>query len=495
VEPGDHVGSYTLIARLGRGASAEVWRARHRALGSHHAVKILSVDSPGMAARMVREGRVQARLRHPNIVPVTDLVQAPDQVALVMELIEGGTLRRRLEQGGPMPPERARAVLRALLDALDLAHRAGVLHRDLKLDNVLMDGEIPRIADFGLARVESGERGMTRAGQPMGTPGYMPPEQWADPSDLDARADLFALGVVAFELLTCASPYDGEDPTAILSATIAGRRRDLRALAPGVDEAMAAAIERALAPRREDRFPDCRAMAEALGIPLGPPAALPPLAGEALESLEAPAPTAGTLLAMPEDDPPAPRTLAPDLSIDAGPGVLDGGAAGRVAPADHAPGPPAPARRGQALAVAVLAVAALGVWALASGSGEPGEAEPPPARSAAPDDADRGDEAPPAADGDRAERPPPPCVGGEDELLGYWFAGRRFSAQVGEVITVSVDSDVREDHPSAENGYNQDLPIVCRLPAGQEVRLRDAPIQERWRRVWLPLYGGDLLGG
>jgi len=480
----DTIGQYALVESLGRGATAEVWRARHVVLGSHHAVKVLAASTPEMAARLLREGRVQASLRHPNIVPVTDLVQDDGRIALVMELVRGGSLMDRLQLRRRLTAVEVMALLEALLDGLNHAHRAGVLHRDLKLANVLLDGDTPRIADFGLARLSSSAAGpgMTRSGQTMGTPGYMPPEQWADAASIDARADIFALGVIAYELLTGSSPFTGATPTDILNATVAGRRRDVRGLCPDCPEPLIAAIDGALMPDRERRLAGCREMAAALGFVL-PERSLPELPEEdELTPLPAPPPARENLLYT--------ETLvAPDLSIDEGPGVLgltaSDAEAAAVAP-DATPGVStlrgSQRTRWVAVAGGVLAGLALATWWLS-----------PPEVDEATDEATAETiEVPEDGSAEAGAADAPSCEGGEDELLGYWFPGRRFRGQVGDQITVSVLTHVREDFPRPGNSWEADAPIRCALRPGQQVELREAPKASKNRRVWVPLYGGDL---
>ena len=267
-QPGERIGQYELLESIGAGGSASVWRARHTLLGSEHAVKLLQAPSAEVASRLLREGRVQARLRHPNIVPVTDLVQSEERVALVMEYIAGGTLLERLQRHGAMAPEEALRVFAGMLAGLKVAHQAGVLHRDLKPANVLMDDGRPRIADFGLARVTEAtlDPKLTREGFAMGTPGYMAPEQWADPTHIDERADLFAMGVMLYELLTCRSPFTGQSAAEVLQNTVVGRYEDLRTLNPSLDLKLVQAVDACLRPHREERVASATALEQLHGV-------------------------------------------------------------------------------------------------------------------------------------------------------------------------------------------------------------------------------------
>ena len=277
-QPGERIGQYELLESIGAGGSASVWRARHTLLGSEHAVKLLQAPSAEVASRLLREGRVQARLRHPNIVPVTDLVQSEERVALVMEYIAGGTLLERLQRHGAMAPEEALRVFAGMLAGLKVAHQAGVLHRDLKPANVLMDDGRPRIADFGLARVTEAtlDPKLTREGFAMGTPGYMAPEQWADPTHIDERADFFAMGVMLYELLTCRSPFTGQSAAEVLQNTVVGRYEDLRTLNPSLDLKLVQAVDACLRPHREERVASAAALEQLLGLVESGPSVTPP---------------------------------------------------------------------------------------------------------------------------------------------------------------------------------------------------------------------------
>ena len=231
---GQRLGNYLIEDRLGQGGVATVWRARHRYLGTVHALKVLSRPSPKALTRLLREGRVQAQLQHPAVVPVTDIIVDEERVALAMPLITGGTLDEWMRRNGPLAPDRALALFRPILEAVVHAHAAGVLHRDIKPQNVLMEGEQPRVADFGIARLcdDDEDPVITRVGAPMGTLGFCSPEQWANASQVDPRADVFSLGALLFYLLSGRAPFDEDSPTSTLRNTLTGRHPDLRRLVP-----------------------------------------------------------------------------------------------------------------------------------------------------------------------------------------------------------------------------------------------------------------------
>ena len=248
---GDQFGNYVVVEVLGTGAAATVWRVRHALLQSNHALKVLSVENAALRGRLVQEGRIQAELVHPNIVRVTDVVDLGGPVGLVMDFVEGVSLRELLETEGKMAPSEALEIFRQILSAMAAAHAAGILHRDLKPDNILLSQEhgnvVVRITDFGIAKVLSGvlRAGDTRDGTMMGSPGYMAPEQIEDASSASPKSDLFAAGSILYEMLVGAPPFDG---TAIerIDKTRSGSFVPLRKAAPAVSAHIADAIDACL---------------------------------------------------------------------------------------------------------------------------------------------------------------------------------------------------------------------------------------------------------
>ncbi len=211
---------YALIRELGRGGMGVVYLARQAGLNRLVCVKVLlSGPWAGEAevSRFVREAEAAASLRHPNIVSIHELGQADGRHFFAMEYVEGQTLAE-LVRDGPLPAERAARYVRDIAEAVDHAHRQGVLHRDLKPSNVLIDADDrPRITDFGLARRIGAAPGgsLTTTGAIVGTPAYMPPEQAAPasaPGAIGPRSDVYALGAVLYELITGRPPFRGETP-------------------------------------------------------------------------------------------------------------------------------------------------------------------------------------------------------------------------------------------------------------------------------------------
>lgn len=210
-----------MIDELGRGGMGVVYRVEQVDLQRLCALKVLYKDDAGL---MLREGRVQARLAHPNVVRVLNVVDVYGSTGLVLEYVEGASLSRRL-LFGPLELEEVDRLARGLLDGIAAAHQLGVLHRDLKPENILLSstdqGAIPKVADFGLARLHDGDR-RTAVGAIKGTLGYMAPEQMRDTSSVGAAADVWALGVVLYEMLYGRRPFVGRSVEALLAETANG---------------------------------------------------------------------------------------------------------------------------------------------------------------------------------------------------------------------------------------------------------------------------------
>ncbi|MDF1503880.1 serine/threonine-protein kinase, partial [Roseisolibacter sp. H3M3-2] len=215
---------YELLGELGRGGSAVVYRARDRRLGREVALKVVRVP-PAVAgaegdeavARLAREARTIARLEHPHIVRVNAVRELRDGLALEMPCIAGRTLKQVIADEGPLPPTRAAEILADVAQALAFAHAHGVVHRDVKPENVFIENATGRalLADFGVARTHEIDSRLTQTGVTLGTPAYMSPEQ-IDGGEVDGRSDLYSLGLVGWETLTGRRPWEGEGLFAVL---------------------------------------------------------------------------------------------------------------------------------------------------------------------------------------------------------------------------------------------------------------------------------------
>ncbi len=273
LKPGEIIDDrYIVEARLGQGGLAEVFRVRHRELNSVHALKLLVWRRKSLIDRILLEGRIQAQIRHPNVVAVTDVVRHDGRCGLLMEYIDGLTLEHYLRQRGALPIDDALSLIAPVIAAITAAHDAGVLHRDLKPANVLLarmsGGLFPKVADFGIAKVvvEDMARNATAIGSLMGSPGYLAPEQVLDSGAVDQRADIYALGVMLYEVLAGVRAFPEVIDAASAREAIDITPPDLAGLRPDCPEALCAAITRAMARDRDARFSDCRSLARALFV-------------------------------------------------------------------------------------------------------------------------------------------------------------------------------------------------------------------------------------
>ncbi len=271
-------GHYSLESELGRGAMGLVFRAREVRLDRPVAIKLLRPDvaSRGdMGERFLREARTAAQLYHPNIVPIYHADEIDGLSFFVMACVEGETLARRVERRGPMAPDEAARLLRAIAWALAYAHARGVVHRDIKPENILIDRDSrrPLVADFGIAQV-SRISGGTMAGEVVGTPEFMSPEQCAG-DDVDGRSDIYSLGIIGYYVLTGAVPFSGGDVRSILTRHIATVPRAIRDVRPDLPPHLADTITRCLAKDREDRFATAEALSQALEESMDAPRRVP----------------------------------------------------------------------------------------------------------------------------------------------------------------------------------------------------------------------------
>lgn len=255
--PGTVIDRYTVEGFLGEGGMAVVYRVRHNELKTVHALKLLSMTSPSIKQRLLREGRVQAQLRHPNIVTVTDIVESEGAYGLVMDLVRGPTLHQLLAYNR-LTIGQADVIAHGLLSGMRAAHDAGLIHRDLKPANVLIDtngGHFqPKIADFGLAKIATGGIRSTRSGVALGTPSYMAPEQVRSAKDVDHRADIFALGAILYEVYCGVQAFAGQDVLDIFKRVTAGDYPPAAEVAPDLPGRVIRALEGSMQVQPEDRF-------------------------------------------------------------------------------------------------------------------------------------------------------------------------------------------------------------------------------------------------
>lgn len=260
---------YTVVQVLGQGGMAVVYEVMNHQLGTPCALKVLTLTARSIRQRLQREGQVQARLQHPNIVSVFDVIDVDGCPGLLMELVRGPPLDVLLAEQR-LTFEQCDALARGIFAGMEAAHEAGLIHRDLKPANILCsiaNGQlIPKIADFGLAKIVGDESGAaapsaTKSGTTMGTPSYMAPEQIRAANKVDRRADLFSLGAILYEMVCGRKAFENDDLLDLFTAVAAGRYTPPRALRPDLPERMERAIVAALAPNREERVRDVEALA------------------------------------------------------------------------------------------------------------------------------------------------------------------------------------------------------------------------------------------
>src|SRR5215204_2061722 len=252
--------SYRLERELGGGGMSRVFVAQDTRLGREVVVKVLSPDlAAGVNSdRFHREILVAAQLQHPHIVPVLAAGETDGLPYFTMPYVAGESLRRRLDGGKPIPVVNAVAVLRDVARALAYAHEHGVVHRDIKPDNVLIAGGAAAVTDFGIAKALSSSRtfggeSLTRVGNSLGTPAYMAPEQVAAAPNADHRVDIYSFGAMAYELLTGEPPFAGRPPHALLSAHLTEQPPPLEARVPDVPPALGALVMKCLAKNPGER--------------------------------------------------------------------------------------------------------------------------------------------------------------------------------------------------------------------------------------------------
>jgi serine/threonine-protein kinase len=261
---------YRLVERLGKGGLGSVWRAHDEREAADVAVKLIArarEHTGDATARLMREGEAAFRLEHRSIVRVLDWGEADGEAAfLVMELVEGESLGALLNRDGALAPTEAVRVLLPVAEALETAHRAGVVHRDVKPENILLAREggvvVPKLADFGIA-LQAGARRLTAAGALLGSPDYMSPEQAREPGEVDGRTDVWSLAVVLYEAVTLERPFRGHHFGGVIASILRNDPAPITDLGVGEAE-LWEIIALGLVKEREGRFQSALAMARAL---------------------------------------------------------------------------------------------------------------------------------------------------------------------------------------------------------------------------------------
>ncbi len=302
---------YQVDAEIGRGGMAVVYRAMDTKLRRAVALKVLPPElafREEVKRRFLREAQMAAQLSHPHIVPIYSVDESQGLVYFAMGLVEGDSLAKQLFHESRPPIATVRRVLREVADALQYAHSQGVVHRDIKPDNILIESATGRavVTDFGIARAAQGDTRLTGTGIAVGTPAYMSPEQAMGEREVDGRADIYALGIVGYQMLAGELPFQAANTPSMLMKHLSEPPRPLLDLRPDLPANLASAIERALCKAPSDRWPDAAAFREALGE--SAPVTLNSMPAAQAQSRQAPAAPAA----------PAPRPPVPPSNLALG---------------------------------------------------------------------------------------------------------------------------------------------------------------------------------
>ena len=280
-------GKYRVDERLSVGGMGTVYRGTHVLMDKTVAIKVLRpalAADEKIVARFSREARAASRISHPHALSVTDFGEAEDGVVfLVMEYLRGKTLKEIVREGGPMPLTRVIEIMRQVGGALDAAHAQGVVHRDLKSDNIMLlttnGADYAKVLDFGIAKINEPEDGydpgLTAPDLVIGTPQYMSPEQCSQSPDIDARSDLYSLGVVLYEMLVGHVPFTGDSPTAVMMKHLQEPAPSLLNERPDLPASVAHVVSRAMAKLPQNRYQSVAELVEDLTVAGGMDDAFP----------------------------------------------------------------------------------------------------------------------------------------------------------------------------------------------------------------------------
>jgi serine/threonine protein kinase len=308
---GKTLGNYQILAEIGRGGMAVVYRAYQPSLNREVAIKVLPPQftfDQQFVERFVREAQAAASLRHPHIIVIHDVAEQNGLYYIVMEILKGCTLRQLIEQEGALPPTRVARIVEQIASALDYAHRRGFVHRDVKPDNIFVgQGDRVTLTDFGIAKAASGHQ-LTKTGMLIGTPQYMSPEQ-AQGEAVGPATDIYALGIVAYQMLSGRVPFQGTTPHAILYQQIHELPPPLRSVRSGLPPAVDSVLNAALAKEPRARYASAGKFAQALATTVGGGAPVPP----PLPPAARPAPAPARAARAPKPPAPPRRRLSPWL--------------------------------------------------------------------------------------------------------------------------------------------------------------------------------------
>ena len=262
------IGNYELLEKVAEGGMGSVWRARHMETGQIVAIKIMPAhmaSNPTLLRRFEQEFRAASRLDHPNIVRALDYGDTGNTPYLVMEFVEGESLGQKIERNGKMPEAESIRIIAQVAQGLHRAHKQGIIHRDVKPDNVMVtpSGEA-KLADLGLVKEVDADLNLTKTGRGLGTPHFMAPEQFRSAKDADIRADVYSLGATLYMMVTGELPFKSNGPLDAWMKKMQGDLVPPRQIAPELSERTDWAIRRAMSPTKEQRPSTCREFVEDL---------------------------------------------------------------------------------------------------------------------------------------------------------------------------------------------------------------------------------------
>ena len=347
LEPGQLIGNYRVLQKLGTGGMGAVYLAEHPMIGKRVALKVIHKELAGnreVISRFFQEARAVNKIGNEHIVEIHDFGQSPEgDYFFIMEYLEGRTLAQVLQADRVFEVIRAQHIGAQIATAIGAAHAAGIIHRDLKPDNVMLtlrvgDPDFVKILDFGLAKMFMGDGGsanLTAAGVVLGTPQYMSPEACESKKDVDHRTDIYALGVLLFQMLCGQVPFDGQSMGEILIKQVMHAPPSPRGINPNIPPAVEQIILRCLAKSADARFPTMAAVGQALLDPDRYLASSPPVMPAAIPSASAQART--LFLDNPAAAPGAAPPVAPNLPLRAPPSMIAGPDHGAHNPAAYAP--------------------------------------------------------------------------------------------------------------------------------------------------------------